>query len=213
MKSLYFLSMAALITFNSSAQTITSFTVVPANPTTADTVTVYVQTDFPNSACEGQTFLTGISGSDINAGGLHCMGTFTAFCTDIDTVIIPPLPAGQYTLHFMLTTGSTSGCIFGILPLVFDSTHFTVSPATGLNEINQHNSIQIIPNPSDGKFVLKHNMVESSLIAIFSIDGRIIQSFNTIGKEPEINNSLPPGIYMLSMQNTKGKWFSRIVVQ
>jgi len=213
MKSLYFLLMAALITFNSSAQTITSFTVVPANPTTADTVTVYVQTDFPNSACEGQTFLTGISGSDINAGGLHCMGSLTALCTDIDTVIIPPLPAGQYTLHFMLTTGTTAGCIFGILPLVFDSTHFTVSPATGLNELNQNNSLQIIPNPTNGKFVLKHEMTENSLLHIYSIDGRIVQSFISTGKEPEINISLPPGLYTLTLQNTNGKWFSKLVVK
>lgn len=123
MKKIYsFLLIVISITLNASAQTITGFTVAPPNPTSADTVKIYVQCDFPDKDCEGTTYLNGINGNVIDAGGLHCMGALTGPCTDIDTVIVPPLAAGQYTLIFVLVTGITNGCIPNIVPVVVDST-------------------------------------------------------------------------------------------
>lgn len=213
MKKLYFLFLIELIFFSIQAQTITAFSVVPANPTTIDTIIVYVQTDFAQSPCEGETYLTGISGSDINAGGLHCMGNIMTPCTDFDTVIIPPQPPGSYTLHYMLTTGTTSGCIFGIIPLMFDSTHFTVSLATSIGEPDKNNSIQITPNPISDYFIIKQNSYENSVVNIYSIDGKIAGSWNTKGKETKIDIALSPGIYLVKIHNTKGDWISKLVLK
>ncbi|HKR04476.1 MAG TPA: T9SS type A sorting domain-containing protein [Bacteroidia bacterium] len=215
MQKKYFLFIIIMISamLNSPAQTITSFTVVPPNPTSADTVKIYVQCDFPNSNCNGATYLNGINGSVIDAGGLHCMGSLTALCTDIDTVILPPLSPGQYTLNFLLVTGVTAGCIPNIVPIVMDSAHFTVSGATGIYDLNPDNKeLQITPNPSDGKFTVRQIKGEKSEMKIFSAEGRLMSSFLLADSIAELNFTFPQGIYTIIAENKERRFFSKLVV-
>lgn len=213
MKKIYsFLLIVISITLNASAQTITGFTVVPPNPTSADTVKIYVQCDFPDKDCEGTTYLNGINGNVIDAGGLHCMGSLTGPCTDIDTVIVPPLAAGQYSLVFVLVTGITVGCIPNIVPVVVDSTQFTVSPVTGIYDVNGNKPLEIMPNPSSGKLIVKQNTGEKSLLQLFSAEGRLVKSFLLTNKETEIICDFPSGIYTVMTESKDSRFFSKLIV-
>jgi hypothetical protein len=213
MKKIYLLLLIeSSAILNTSAQTITSFTIDPLNPTSIDTVKIYVQCDFPSGGCEGATYLNGINGNVIDAGGLHCMGSLTVLCTDFDTVIVPPLAAGQYTLVFVLVTGVTAGCIPNIVPIAVDSTHIIVTSATGVYDLSDHETLQIIPNPSNGKFIVKQNGGEESSLKIFSGEGRLMKSVCLTDTETEINCFLSQGIYTIMSERRNNISFSKLVV-
>lgn len=197
---------------NAKAQTITAFTVSPPNPTTADTVTIYIQCDFTASGCAGQSFYQGVSGNQINGGGLHCLGPAATPCTDFDTVIVPPLAAGQYAFVFLLTTGISAGCIPNIIPIDIDSVQFTVSNITVINELNNNDPFHIIPNPSRGNFIVKQNAGQKSLLEIYTMEGSLIKSVRLTGSETVVEGSFSAGVYSVMLQCEYKKYFSKLAV-
>jgi Secretion system C-terminal sorting domain len=204
MKYLY-LSLLLLLTITSvSAQWISSITITPPQPTTADTITILIENTFPSGGCEGTTTLTGINGSNIIAQGMHCIGMLTVICTDYDTLIIPPqyLAIGTYIFDYTLVTGSGFPCTFGSLPSVDTIVVLQVSPATAVNEISDQATFSIFPNPSAGTFTIRQDDRHST-VKIYSMDGRVLQNFSLNGTETLVNCSLNPGIYFLS-QETNG---------
>src|SRR5690242_2674809 len=82
------------------ASSIVSYTVVPATPTSNDTIRIVVECYFTNSACTGTVYLNGISPNQVDAGAIHCLGNIASPCTAFDTVVIPPQPAGDYSMGF-----------------------------------------------------------------------------------------------------------------
>jgi|GEM_PF-2513674 len=187
--------------FATNAQTITSITYSPLNPSSTDSITFLIQCDFPYTACEGTGYYNGVSGNQISAGGLHCMGSFAALCTDHDTIVVPPQPDGAYSFIFVLVTGQQPLCVPGILPLAVDSVNFTVSGTSGIGKIQERISV-ISPNPSEGSFsiTLKDEQFSGSLLKIFSPLGTLLKSVEMNSNRVNLNTELAAGSYFLTVE-------------
>jgi len=181
------------------AQSITSITTIPTNPTTADIVYILVECSFPAAPCDVYTKYYFLDSQNINADALHCVGTVLEPCSYIDTFKIPALPAGTYVFSFSLNAGAApEPCTAGITPFDFDELIFMVSTATAIeNMATDKSGFSIYPNPSSGDFHLSFNSTAGSFnlsqLHIVSMAGRELSGkpFNGEG----INLHLPKGIY------------------
>lgn len=215
MKKIYNLVSAFIfITSFASAQQVTSLYVDPANPTTNDTIRVYIQCDFTYSPCEGFAQVDNISGSNINATAFHCVGALTTLCTDFDTLVIAPQPAGQYTLSVLLLQGDMmAGCVIGPNPPGFGAVNIDVTQTTSLAELSKNSNIIITPNPSDGNFSIKKTTATQAILKIFSIDGRLIQTEELLNTENEISCNLQPGVYIIAEECNGKTVYGRLVIE
>jgi hypothetical protein len=199
----------------STAQQILSMTVVPANPTTSDTIKIIIQNQFPSGGCAGSAYPPMQNGNTFATTALHCLGMLTVICTDYDTVILPPQPAGQYTFIFGLDAGQgPSPCTPGIVTYDTDSVQFTVTPVTGIENLNGFNHVAVFPNPSMGTFLIKYDseLFKNGTVKIFSAEGKPSQSFQLNETEAEITSHLPSGVYMLLIEGRKEKYFAKLVI-
>jgi hypothetical protein len=193
----------------SQGQYIQSLTVFPANPTTADTITVIADCAFPAGSCDESTQTLFVAGNQVFASALHCIGLLTVICYDTDTFKIDPLAAGTYTFHFQLDAGGLpSPCTPGIVPGPGDSIAFVVSPAVGSAEMITQDAISVFPNPArnqigfsgfeDGDFPAK--------VALYSIDGKRELEETLNDKEALVEiTSLPDGHYQISVTCSNGR--------
>lgn len=185
--------------YSTRAQSITGFTVDPANPTINDTVKIYIQCTFPSGGCDGVATYSGMSGNRIQASALHCMGTLTVICNDYDTVVIPPLQAGQYSFVFTLSAGHGFNCSPGIVPDDVDSIHFTVSDMSGIEKPVKQ-LFQILPNPSGGNFTVKQKTSQNCSLKIYTYEGRLIYKKELSDQINEINSGLAHGVYRIVLE-------------
>jgi hypothetical protein len=213
MKKIYLLLLLTIIGKFIVAQTITSFVVSPAYPTADDTVTIYIQCDFSYMGCEGTGFYNGTNGSEVSAGGIHCMGMLTALCTDYDTIVVPPMAAGHYTFVYVLSTGQQPGCIPGTIPIDIDSVHFTVTSTSGIESISANNSVKFYPNPSTGKITLQQKEFAENKIQIYSSEGKLVKDFLFTNLNEEVDLKLAPGIYCFISENGKARTIAKLVMQ
>lgn len=212
MKALTFFFMLLLSASHLHAQTITGFTVIPSNPTINDTVTIYIQCDFTSSGCEGSAIMNGITGNQIDAGAIHCVGNLGALCTDIDTLIIPPLPAGSYTLTYTLVTGITVGCIPNIVPIDVDGTSFTVTTVTSSDDLVKQR-IVVSPNPSDGKISINKPVRGTAFVKLYSMEGKPLETIRLTESSTNIDLALPAGIYLAKIEESNNITVSTIIIR
>lgn len=127
---------------------IISITVDPPTPTTADSVTVYVDLQFSSGGCSPDSQSHNTSGNNTSATSHHCLGMLTVICPYTDTFELGYLQAGVHQFDFILTSGGgPSPCTPGIVPDDQDVLSFTVTSAVGIAETFQNNLVQIFPNP------------------------------------------------------------------
>ncbi len=105
MKQFFTLLAFSLMGHAVSAQFIQSVSILPQNPDGNDTIRIIATGYLPSSGCDDKTFTVSQLGSQLNVTALHCMGLLTTICNVNDTVVVPPLPAGSYTLNFTLEAG------------------------------------------------------------------------------------------------------------
>lgn len=194
MKNLYSLLLSILFTSAAFGQgTINSFSVFPANPTTTDTVFVYVDSWFSSGGCPLDYKNHGVSGNVVYATAHHCLGMLTVICGATDTFKIDPLPAGTYTFDMTLTTGALPApCTPGIVADDNGSTTFTVSQAVGITELDL--SSLTIENPVSGKLNFGKPLVES--LDLYDITGKHVKTM-VIGQTEVDLEQLNTGIYFL----------------
>ncbi|HYG49917.1 MAG TPA: T9SS type A sorting domain-containing protein [Flavobacteriales bacterium] len=182
----------------SKTQTISNIVLSPAAPGDNDTLTFYVYLDFPYMGCGGTAY-GGITGNTITASALHCMGMLAALCSDVDTVIIPPQPAGSYHFYFTLSSGyGGPPCSPGIVPDDEDTLDFTISSTVGMDDMNQFVSMDVFPNPSQGMFTIQTNVSLNRTETLFIRNelGEVIMNKPFNGKT---SLELPNGIYIISL--------------
>ncbi|MFM7078453.1 MAG: LamG domain-containing protein, partial [Bacteroidota bacterium] len=95
----------ALASSHVFGQFIQGVNITPQNPTSNDTIRVVATGFLPSSGCDNKNITISQQGSQININALHCMGLLTTICNVSDTVFLPPLSAGTYTLNFTLAGG------------------------------------------------------------------------------------------------------------
>ena len=109
------------------AQFINSLEVLPANPTTEDTLTLLAHCTFSSMGCAVYTQYINVVGNDIYTQALHCVGMATAMCYYTDTFIVDPLAAGTYRFIFQVDAGfGGPPCTPGIAPGPSDTLVFVV---------------------------------------------------------------------------------------
>ena len=212
MKKLYSLILFTCATLlNVQGQNILSFTVSPSNPSPTDPIMVVIECEFSTGSCDGSALLAGINGNEILVTGSHCVGMLQVICTDYDTIMLPPLPSGQYSFIFSLLTGSGFPCTPGTLPVV-DSVSITVTGTNDLNEINTNSLFSITPNPTSGSFDIEKQFKENSLLKVFSPDGKLVHSRMLKQSQTKIDLPLANGIYTIVIENKNERYYSRLHV-
>jgi hypothetical protein len=209
--SLPMLFLVIVIPLSLPAQWIQSLTVIPSNPSSSDTITILAACNFPSAGCDQYTQTLSVSGTDIYASSLHCLGPMTVICPFTDTIIIHPLPAGNYTFHFQVDAGfGPVPCTPGIIPGPSDSIGFIVSPLVSLNEHITQDAIQVFPNPVKDEFQLKglEKTDYPSRVEIFSQEGKLVRSFQIAKPEETINiTGLPTAFYQFRVKKNDGSLF------
>ena len=112
---------------------ITGISCIPTNPTTSDTIYVYVNYSFSSSSCSLFSSYHNVVGNTVVASSLHCLGMLMAICNTTDTFVILPLSAGNYTFAMTLNAGfGSGGCTPGIVPTDTQTYNFSVSAIQGV---------------------------------------------------------------------------------
>lgn len=202
-----FLSLANM----ANAQSITSFNITPANPTSTDTIRIIIECTFPNGSCEGSVTGTIQTGNTIYADAMHCMGMLTVICTDFDTVIIPPQSVGQYTFIYSLSAGQGIPCTPGIVPDDIDTLVFDVDNSTGIIGVDDK-LFSVISNSENNSFRIHNLTATGGILKIFSSDGKLVLSQTFEAGESEISRAVKAGIYIISAEISNRKYTSKVVV-
>lgn len=93
---------------NVFAQQINSLTIIPANPTTTDTIKVISSTGFSSMSCNLTGSSVSVSSDSVIISATHTQGMLPATCTSVDTLTIGRLSAGTYVVYYTLNWGSNS---------------------------------------------------------------------------------------------------------
>jgi len=200
MKKIFTLFFALSAFTGIQAQHIDSMVVSPANPTTADPLSIYIYHFFPNSNCEG-TAQWSQNGNMIYGNALHCQGMLSAICYDTDTITLPPQPVGTYIVIFTLDAGfGGPPCSPPFVSNDTDTLIFTVGP-TSVPEI-ANAQFSLSPNPSDGNLQLKGVTPGSDTrLRIFANDGRLLREYAVRNENETFDTALPPGLYLAELSS------------
>lgn len=106
--------LALLTSIALHGQHLQQLSISPANPTSADSVHVIGDLMFFSGGCDLESSNTSVNGNQIDVTVRHCPGLLAFICYITDTVTLPPLPAGNYSLNFNVLVGTfdfnTGGC-------------------------------------------------------------------------------------------------------
>ena len=190
---------------------INSFTVLPQNPTTNDTIRILADCTFTSGGCEAMSLTTSQAGTTINAIANHCLGPLTVICNKTDSFVILPQPQGNYKFIMNLYTGGAAPCNMNFADQ--DSVSFIVTSVTSIdmrNEMNkglhafyQNGVLHIISSPEQFK---------NAELRITSLSGQVVFSGNCIN-QTKIPLELSNGIYIISMQNQSGRISAKLLVE
>lgn len=201
-KILFITASVFLFPFLSHSQgQIMSITVDPANPTTNDLVTVYVDLMFNSGGCDMDNQGSSTTGNTSTAYAMHCVGMATVMCHVTDTFDLGYLQSGNHTFNFTLSSGSGGpGCSPGIVPDDNGSLNFTVTSALGTEDPTNNTNVNFYPNPMNDFGTIKINgYVESEKLRLEILDaaGRIVITKETISSNEILIDSrnLESGIY------------------
>jgi hypothetical protein len=194
MKNIYTFLLCISVSLGAFAQgNISSFTVLPPDPTTNDTVLVIVEEWFSSGGCPIDFISHNVNGNTISANSHHCLGLLTVICNGSDTFKIDPLPAGTYDFNLTLTTGALPApCTPGIVADDMGTTSFSVSQAVGIPEFDVHQLS--LKNPVSGELVFGKPIPES--LQLFDITGKLVMAIK-IGSTSADLSKMTTGIYFL----------------
>lgn len=183
-----------------SAQSINSLQLFPSNPTTLDNISIIANVSFPSGNCDSKELNHLVNLNQISANAIHCLGALTFICQDADTFNIGSLNAGNYTFYYQLDAGvAPSPCTPGIVAGPTDSIQFSVTLASGLEQLNS-DEISVGPNPANSFLDLnfKKSGNISKTIGVFSLDGRLLKQIVTSQNTERISiNEYQDGVYLL----------------
>lgn len=175
---------------------ISSIIVSPSQPSESDSITIFVQTTFSSGACMLDNNNVALVGNSLKASAHHCVGMLTVICNYTDTFAIGTLSAGNYSFEMTLSSGAGPiPCSPGIFPDDMDTLTFSVSPISGINEMNIE-QLDIYPNPFSDQ--LKIRSKEPVHIILTDIYGKIVLSAKNRNEWINTQN-LMPGIYSFQL--------------
>ncbi len=203
MKTIFLSRLIVLASFlQSRSQVINQLTIIPANPTASDTITVIWDLTYTGNCAFGMVSVYSFTvDSTIYIAPTYCGFFDTTVCNTIDTFQIEPLLQGHYFINLEIHQGS-------ICPLSgFDATitqldtSIIVTPVSGIYEQPLKSSLNIAPNPVINQFTIE-GLPDNSKIQISDLRGKIVL-VKTIQNELTLVDvsCLSRGIYFMLTEN------------
>jgi hypothetical protein len=185
-----------------NSQVIDSIRIYPQQPTTDDTIRIFVYSTFNYGGCTGESDYS-ILNKEINSSSIHCLGILAYICQDIDTFNIDPLPEGIYHFYHTLSSGlAPAPCSPGIVADDHDTLTFTVESQLAINTI-KHDFVKISPNPVKQKCLLTFDSNNNPVqrINVRDISHRkVIEQENLDSHQIELDLTLlSSGIYFIEL--------------
>ncbi len=166
MKQLFTLLALSLMGHAVTAQFIQSVSILPQNPDGNDTIRIIATGYLPSSGCDDKTFSVSQQGSQLNVTALHCMGLLTTICNVNDTLVVPPLPAGSYTLSFTLEAGTLPTPCTPTGNSANSTLNFTVTPVVqtaNSNALSFDNIDDFVEAPAASGLIANSNNISMSM--------------------------------------------------
>jgi hypothetical protein len=213
MKSLFyrytFLLLFSCISSGIFAQlpNIQSLLIIPANPTSHDTVKVVAQTVFPSGGCELTWSTFSILNGIVDVYAQHTLGMMTYICSSTDTLSLGTLESGTYKLRYHLT------CMPYPPNSDLDSVYFSVQAYTGMDTKNPLLPFTIYPNPA-------HNIVniqwtdnsDNTEIIVTDMQGREqLKLMSSVGQTEIDMSHLAKGVYLIRLSSEAGSGFQKLM--
>ena len=206
-KTIYAILLCISLAYNSNSQTLNQITLIPPYPSNLDTIKVITDFSYLGNCAYGMVSLyTSQVGSNILVVPTYCGYGDSTLCNSIDTLVIDPRPAGNYTISVEFHQGSVcplSG--FDILLMQFD-TSITIYQFLGFENStfsNENKGIQIFPNPITTQAFFNFDIEQKNAsINISDVLGNQVQSAIFSGKKWNFERGdLKSGIYFLRVTN------------
>lgn len=187
---------------------ISNLTINPTNPNATSQVKAIANCMFGGMNCAFKGSTVTINNDTITVIAKHQVGLFMAICYTTDTIAIGQLPLGNYTLIFHLKEFNYNATYD------IDTLNFTVTAPTGLpSNIKTKDVFNVFPNPVKDKLSIEFK--EANLLyrlTITNLLGEIVYSTFSKNLKEEIDlEYLRSGIYVLTVENEKGKQAFKIV--
>lgn len=170
-----------LFSIRAQSQVVNQITLLPANPSSSDTL--YVVTDFSyfgNCSFGLVGYYYYLLDSTIHILPTYCGYGDSTWCTSIDTLKLEPYPANNYIISIEFHQGSI--CPFSHFDATiaqFDTT-LIISTPSGINPINgPDDEISIFPNPTSEKVNVRIKDQDIEFIALYNSLGKFIEKFST----------------------------------
>lgn len=215
MKKIYAFLFLMTVLLSARAQygTINSMTIIPANPTTVDTVKLIADITVGYSSCwlMGSNFSIPSPGNYM-VDAYYCMGMLAALCNSTDTFTFGVLPAGTNNIYMLLRSAQNAGpdpcTVFS--PLDTDTVQVFISISTGITN-DKTGNLQIVRVNGDG-FVIKglERIQGDKDFALYSIDGKIVYDKILSEGENKINPTLSPGIYFYRLKAGRDFYYGKL---
>lgn len=167
--ALLFLLCSALMT---QAQIIQNVSVLPANPTEDDVVSIVVQSAFTSGGCEMISHTANVVGSSIDLQLYHCLGILTVICYSSDTIVLGQLPAGSYVLSANVWYGAGMPDCTTFQPGDSAIQSFIVDFSNSIRSNLDSKPMVIVKDRS----LLIDKVPSESIVELVDINGRILRS-------------------------------------
>lgn len=166
---LLFLMISSLIT---KAQVIQNVTVLPANPTEDDVVSIVVQSAFNSGGCDLVNYNSSVMGSFVNLDLYHCLGLLTVICYASDTIVLGQLPAGTYIISSRLWYGTGMPDCTTFQPGDTSSQTFNVDFSNSIRYNLDSRPMVVVKDRS----LWIDKVPAESVVELVDINGRILRS-------------------------------------
>ena len=212
MKKIFTLLVFVLFSLTAKAQSIDSLIVTPLMPDANDTLRIYAFLSFPQGNCADVGNAT-VVGNTIYGNSFHCMGMGMFICYDVDTVVIPPVMAGTYTLYWSLDAGfgPQGNCSPGFQPYDVDTLVFQVATVLDIPEQPKVTS-RIFPNPASDNLLVQISAGIIEQVQIINVLGQEVLNFSPQQTVFETSTeSLQNGVYFCRITDAEGRVFEHQV--
>jgi hypothetical protein len=204
MKKLLFFVSVVLCSTLSSAQTINSWGYFPQNPTSNDSIQIFVHVTFNSGACPLDSINVIDSAQTIIIEFYHCLGSLTVMCDAYDTVMIAPQPAGahyvtirEYYAGFPCPQGSHnySEAFGGIMvdPSTVQGPQFCMIAA------KYHNTTSVLEI-----YELQKCNPAEKVLSLYDIQGRLLQQKSLTVFPAKVAIDAASGLYYYSLEDKGG---------
>lgn len=203
MKNLLLLLICALTFSQFHAQQILEISISPTNPDDDDEILVIIRSQFSSGGCDGMLNYY-VVGDTVFSTGMHCPGMLTVICESIDTLVLPPLQAGNYTVNHTLMQGVGDPCdAFSTVDQKnFD---FTVIPTTAGVEDKTLEGMKLFPNPANDFFrIASKETADIVQVEIYNLSGQAVVKQELHLKDFVAVSDLESGMYIVMLTDSKG---------